>query len=80
MTEVQVYGYRDVTVSHKDIGEGWRKLPVFNYISPVQFAYEEWWLRNIANTTCYTYVYREGGADYFAANNQKGVRPLILIG
>ena len=80
MTEVQVYG-STVWCGGFDTGEGYEKLPVFNFISPVQYGRGNFWLRGVASSTYFARV----SADGFAGYNDAGgtwlfVRPLIFVG
>lgn len=79
MTEVQVYGSM-VWGSKFDVGEGLSKLPLFNYVNPVQYSRVTFWLRAVATANNFAVVYERGGADRAGAGTQLGVRPLICIG
>jgi len=78
LTEVQVYGSTVFSSSFYDVGEGCEKLPIFNFLSPSIRA--DWWLRVVASSTRFALVGGNGLADYYAASNSLGVRPLICIG
>ena len=80
MTEVQVYG-STVWCGGFDTGEGYEKLPVFNFISPVQYSRGDFWLRGVASSTLFAHVSAYGAADTFDASRLSlHVRPLIFVG
>lgn len=79
-TEVQVYGVTVFSSSGWDIGEAEQKLPVFNFINPVQFSRWGFWLRCVASSTNFCYCHGDGYASAFGASNFAGVRPLICVG
>lgn len=80
MTEVQVYGSRAFSSSGMDIGEGYEKLPVFNFVHPTQFDRVDQWLRSVASASHFCIVGSSGYATCTGASNSFGVRPLILLG
>ncbi len=80
MTEVQCYGSTVFSSSFFDVGEGYEKLPIFNFIHPVTFARVTFWLRAVANSTYFALVSDYGYAGYIGAGRSYGVRPLITIG
>lgn len=80
MTEVQVYG-STVWCGGFDTGEGCEKLPVFNFISPVEYSRGNFWLRGVASSTRFASVLAHGFADCSdAASNWLLIRPLIFVG
>ena len=80
MTEVQVYG-STVWCGGYDTGEGYEKLPVFNFISPVEYSRGHFWLRGVASSTRFAYVYAYGLAAYGGASSTwLYVRPIIFVG
>lgn len=80
MTEVQVYG-STVWCGGFDTGEGYEKLPVFNFISPVEYSRDNFWLRGVASSTLFAGVAASGAANHVdAANTGQSVRPLIFVG
>lgn len=79
-TEVQVYGATTWSSSGWDTGEAEQKLPVFNFINPVQFGRWSLWLRCVASGTRFCYCYGSGDARAGNASNSFGVRPLICVG
>lgn len=80
MTEVQVCG-PTVWCGGFNVGEGYEKLPVLNFISPVQYGRGNFWLRGVASSTYFAAVHDDGSADYVAASGTwLYVRPLILVG
>lgn len=81
LTESQVYGYTVYSSSGLDVGEGYFKLPVFNFINPSEFGRKGFWLRSTApyaNSFCAYAV--DGYPTYEVATTALGVRPMILIG
>ena len=80
LTEVQCYGSTILSSSFYDVGEGYEKLPVFNFIHPVTFGRVYFWLRAVVSTTNFADVGGYGGADTVNASASNGVRPLIIIG
>ena len=79
MTEIQVYGSTVYSSSFYDIGEGCEKLPVFNFINPVQYARINQWLRVVASSTGFAHVHGNGVAAYGTAGNSHAVRPLGVL-
>lgn len=80
MTEQQVYGTRAWTSSGYDIGADYRKLPVFDFISPILFDRILFWLRSVVSSTYFAYCAYGGGAYFHGASTALSVRPLILFG
>ncbi len=80
MTEQQVYGTRAWTSSAYDIGIDYRILPVFNFINPVLFGRNSYWLRSVVSSTYFAYCGTLGGAHGHGASDAYCVRPLILFG
>lgn len=80
LTEVQCYGSTVLSSSFYDVGEGYEKLPVFNFIHPVRFGRVYFWLRAVADTTNFALVDAVGNANTGNASDSHGVRPLIIIG
>ena len=80
MTEVQAFG-STVFSGGYDTGEGYEKLPVFNFISPVEYSRGYFWLRGVASSTYFASVDANGFAYCFgAAAAWMIVRPLIFVG
>ena len=79
-TEVQVYGGTVFSSSGWDTGEAEQKLPVFNFINPVQFGRWTFWLRCVAGSANFCRCHGHGAADANGASNSVGVRPLICVG
>ena len=80
MTEVQVYG-STVWCGGFDTGEGYEKLPVFNFISPVEYSRGDFWLRGVASSERFAGVDAYGDAGYNRAGSPLlFVRPLIFVG
>lgn len=81
LTEPQVYGCTVYSSSGLDVGEGYFKLPVFNFINPSEFGRKGFWLRSTApyaNSFCAYSV--DGYPTYAVATTALGIRPMILIG
>ena len=79
-TEVQVYGATIWSSSGWDTGEAEQKLPVFNFINPVQFSRWGFWLRGVASGTSFCGCFGSGLATTNGASNSVGVCPLICVG
>lgn len=79
-TEVQVYGATIWSSSGWDTGEAEQKLPVFNFINPVQFSRWGFWLRGVASGPGFCFCYGHGHASTNNASASFGVRPLICVG
>ena len=80
MNEVQVYGTTVWSSSAYDVGTDNRKLPVFDFITPVQFGRNGTWLRSVVSSTRFALCSNSGGAYYNNASAALYVRPLILFG
>lgn len=85
LTSVQVYGSLSLEntggtyFAGYNIGEGYEKLPVFNFIHPVQFSRSDFWLRGVNSDTTFCRVSGTGNANYISASTTFGVRPLICL-
>ena len=80
MSEPQVYG-GPVFGGPFDVGEANQQLPVFRFISPVEFGRGYFWLRAVASSTYFALCGSLGNANYSGASNTWiCVRPLIRIG
>ena len=80
MNEVQLYGTTVWSSSAYDVGVDNRKLPVFNFISPVQFGRYYFWLRSVVSSTHFANCADYGYANISSASNAGYVRPIILFG
>lgn len=82
MNEVQLYGTTVWSSSAYDVGVDNRKLPVFNFITPMQFGSvtDPFWLRSVASSTTFASCYVGGYAGQNYASNLYGVRPLLVFG
>lgn len=85
MSSVQVFGcfgFENTGGSHYaayNTGEACEKLPVFNFISPVQFSRSHFWLRGVSSSTGFCFVNGTGYAYSGGASITFGVRPLICL-
>lgn len=75
-TEKEYTGSSTVSSSFMDQGSGYMKLPVYNFISPIQYAKEYQWTCSVASGTNFVYVNNGGGANGYLASNAYGLRPL----
>jgi hypothetical protein len=80
MNEVQVYGTTAFSSSAYDVGVANRQLPVFKFITPVQYARYYFWFRSVVSSSYFAGCNSGGGADCYGASSALGVRPLILFG
>lgn len=80
MNEVQIYGSMAWSSSAYDVGVDNEKLPVFNFINPVHFGRNYFWLRSVVSSTGFAACHYYGTAYYNYASSAYGVRPLILFG
>lgn len=80
MNEVQVYGTPVWSSSAYDVGTDNRKLPVFDFIIPVQFDRGGFWLRSVVSSTNFAFCHALGSAYYHTASTALYARPLILFG
>ena len=80
MSEVEVYG-SSVWGGPFDVGEACAQLPVFRFISPVEFGRGYFWLRAVASSSYFANCRSDGAAGYdYASTTWLYVRPLIRIG
>ena len=80
MSEPQVYG-GTVWGGPFDVGEANQQLPVFKFISPVEFGRGAFWLRAVASSAYFARCNHHGRADCDNASAAwLYVRPLIRIG
>ena len=85
LTSVQVYGSLSFEntggtyFAGYNIGEGCEKLPVFNFINPVQFSRSIFWLRGVSGASNFCLVGGGGVANFNSASAACGVRPLICL-
>ena len=80
MNEVQLYGTTVWSSSAYDVGVDNRKLPIFNFITPVQFGRSAFWLRSVVSSTNFASCTSGGNAIHSGASTATYVRPLILFG
>ena len=77
--EIQIYGTTAWTSSAYDIGEANEKLAVFNFINQSEYAYHDFWLRNVVSSTQFALSGAGGSANAHNAHAAHGFRPLIQI-
>lgn len=80
MNEVQLYGSTVWSSSAYDVGVDNEKLPVFNFINPVHFGRNNFWLRSVVSSTFFAYCTGAGAAYSNYASTAGSVCPLILFG
>lgn len=80
MSEPQVYGTTVWSSSAYDFGVDYKKLPVFDFINPVQYGSIHFWLRSVASSTYFAFCSTDGRAYSGNASYAFYVRPLILFG
>lgn len=79
ISEVQLYGTMVWSSSAYEVGVDNEKLPVFNFINPVQYGRNVVWLRSVVNATSFAYCNYSGSAVNGGASYASFVRPLILF-
>ena len=80
MNDVQLYGTMVWSSSAYEVGVDNEKLPVFNFINPVQYGRNYVWLRSVVSSTHFALCSNNGYARYYGASSVTFVRPLILFG
>lgn len=80
MNEVQIYGTTVWSSSAYDVGTDNRKLPVFDFVTPMQFGRDSFWLRSVASSTSFALCHYYGSAYYVTASVTRSVCPLIVFG
>jgi len=80
MNEVQLYGTMVWSSSAYEVGVDNEKLPVFNFINPVQYGRTFVWLRSVVSSTNFAGCFNSGAASSGGASSAYYVRPLILFG
>ena len=80
MNEVQLYGTMVWSSSAYEVGVDNEKLPVFNFINPVQYGRTIVWLRSVVSSTVFAFCSNSGIANSYGASTAGCVRPLILFG
>lgn len=83
MNEVQAYG--SVAWGAHDgngynVASGDGQFPLFMFDRTKLHNREDYWLRDVASATTFSYVGYYGTADYGNASNSRGVRPAFCIG
>lgn len=80
MNEIQIYGKTVYANTVYEVGVDNKILPIFNFITAVQYNRNGVWLRSIVNTTNFARCGSDGNPGSFGAQNALYVRPLILFG
>lgn len=83
MNEVQAYG--SVAWGAHDgngynVASGDGQFPLFMFDRTKLHNREDYWLRDVASATLFSFVDSGGGANTYAASNSIGVRPAFCIG
>lgn len=83
MNEVQAYG--SVAWGAHDgngynVASGDGQFPLFMFDRTKLHSREDYWLRDVASATAFSYVYSGGYATYGSASYSHGVRPAFCIG
>lgn len=83
MNEVQVYG--SVAWGAHDgngynVASGDGQFPLFMFDRTKLHNREDYWLRDVASATNFSYVYPSGHANSGSASSSRGVRPAFCIG
>ena len=83
MNEVQAYG--SVAWGAHDgngynVASGDGQFPLFMFDRTKLHNREDYWLRDVASATSFSFVYSGGRADYSRASSSRGVRPAFCIG
>lgn len=80
MNEVQVFGTTVFSSSGYDVGSGCEKLPVFNFINPVQYRRVFFWLRDVTSATAFALCGGDGAPTNTSASNVSCVHPYFILG
>lgn len=80
INEVQLYGTTIWSSSAYDVGNANRQLPVFDFITPVQFGRNGFWLRSVVSSANFAICNGYGSASSYGASGASYVRPIILFG
>ena len=81
MTEVEVYGSTVFSSSGYDVGSGCLQLPLFREKRALNNRGSYWWLRAVASSAYFCYVYGYGYATYYYASYAYFcVRPRFVLG
>lgn len=80
MTETQIYGSIQWGNVY-DTGEGYEKLPIFNYLSPLQvFGRKNIWLRGVYSATYFCVAGIGGSPSYYGAPGSFAAVALFCLG
>ena len=55
------------------------KIPVFNFIKHTEYARVDFWLRNVATSTAYSYASQSGDCWYADASRYMYLRPIFYV-
>ena len=80
MNEIQLYGSNVWSSSPYDVGVDDRKLPVFDFISPMRYGRNTFWLRSVVSSTHFACCTSSGQASNSPVKFELYVRPIILFG
>ena len=80
LTEQQLYGSIQWGNVY-DTGEGYEKLPIFNYITPTRiFGQNYLWLRGVASATAFCYLDFDGRPNGYRASVNRKTVALFCLG
>ena len=79
-TEIQIYGCMVCSSSFYDIGEGNKKLSVFNFINANEFSGVHFWFRAATDSLNFAAYDGAGLVSFGGAATEFNNRPLIYIG
>lgn len=82
MSEVEVYGSTVWSSSGYDTGSACKQLPLFVFSKKaITNRSSYYWLKDVASSVRFAFVYNTGFANYYDANGKSGyVRPRFVIG
>jgi hypothetical protein len=80
MNEVQIYGVMAFSSSAYDVGVGNRQLPVFKFITPVEYGRKSFWLRSVVASNMFALCEDSFFASCTGSKVEYYVRPIILFG
>lgn len=80
INEIQLYGSMILSSGQYSVGIDNKILPVFNFITNVQYSRNGAWLRSIINSSNFARYGSDGNPGSFGASNALNIRPLIIFG